>query len=45
MFYEGAFVAQMKKTLTLKNAREGFTSAVAGDMWNEDNFLFRKGIL
>ncbi|MBS1961821.1 MAG: tryptophan 7-halogenase [Bdellovibrionales bacterium] len=45
MFYEGAFVAQMKKTLTLKNAREGFTSAVAGDMWNEENFLFQKNVL
>ena len=45
MFYEGAFVTQMKKTLTLKNAREGFTSAVAGDMWNEENFLFQKNVL
>jgi flavin-dependent dehydrogenase len=45
LFYEGAFVAQMKKTLTLKNAREGFTSAVAGDMWNEENFLFQKNVL
>lgn len=45
MFYQGAFVAQMKKTLTLENARKGFTSAVAGDMWNEDNFLFQKNVL
>jgi flavin-dependent dehydrogenase len=45
MFYEGAFVTQMKKTLTLSNARMGFTSAVAGDMWNEDNFLFQKNVL
>ncbi len=45
MFYDGEFVKQMKKTLTLTNAREGFTSAVAGDMWNEDNFLFQKNVL
>jgi flavin-dependent dehydrogenase len=45
LFYQGAFVTQMKKTLTLKNACEGFTSAVAGDMWNENNFLFQKNVL
>ena len=45
LFYEGGFVDQMKKTLTLKNAREGFISAVAGDMWNDQNFLFEKGVL
>ena len=45
MFYEGDFVNQMKKTATLKNVREGFTSAVAGDMWNDENFLFEKKIL
>jgi len=25
--------------------RKGFTSAVAGDVWNEDNFLFQKNVL
>lgn len=45
MFYEGSFVAQMKKTLTRENVRKGFTSAVAGDVWNENNFLFEKNIL
>jgi flavin-dependent dehydrogenase len=45
MFYQGGFVGQMKKTNTLKHTRQGFTSAVAGDMWNENNFLFQKGIL
>ena len=45
MFYEGTFVQQMKKTLTRDLVRQGFTSAVAGDMWNEENFLFQKGIL
>lgn len=46
LFYNGgSFVEQMKKTLTLPATRRGFTSAVAGDMWNDRNFLFEKGIL
>ena len=42
---DGNFVEQMKKTLVRENMRKGFTSAVAGDVWNEDNFLFSKGVL
>lgn len=45
LFYEGHFVEQMKKTLIRENMRKGFTSAVAGDVWNENNFLFSKNIL
>lgn len=45
MFYQGTFVADMKKTLERENMRKGFTSAVAGDVWNEDNFLFSKSVL
>jgi hypothetical protein len=45
LFYEGNFVGQMKKVLERENLRKGFTSAVAGDVWNEQNFLFQKGIL
>lgn len=45
LFYEGSFVRQMKRTLERDNMRAGFTSAVAGDMWNEENFLFQKGVL
>ncbi len=45
LFYEGHFVEHMKKTLTLENMRKGFTSALAGDVWNESNFLFNKNIL
>jgi flavin-dependent dehydrogenase len=45
MFYEGHFVEQMKKTLVRENLRKGFTSAVAGDVWNEENFLFQKNVL
>jgi flavin-dependent dehydrogenase len=45
LFYEGHFVEQMKKTLQRENMRKGFTSAVAGDVWNEDNFLFQKNVL
>lgn len=45
LFYEGHFVEQMKKTLVRENMRKGFTSAVAGDVWNDGNFLFSKNIL
>lgn len=45
LFYQGHFVEQMKKTLVRENMRKGFTSAVAGDVWNEDNFLFQKNVL
>ncbi len=45
LFYNGNFVTQMKQTLERKNMREGFTSAVAGDVWNDRNFLFEKGVL
>ncbi|MCC6137348.1 MAG: tryptophan 7-halogenase [Bdellovibrionaceae bacterium] len=45
LFYTGNFVKQMKQTLERKNMREGFTSAVAGDVWNDKNFLFEKGVL
>jgi flavin-dependent dehydrogenase len=45
MFYEGSFVSQMKKTLVRENLRKGFTSAVAGDVWNENNYLFEKNVL
>ncbi len=45
LFYEGRFVAQMKKTLQRPNMHQGFISAVAGDVWNEENFLFSKGAL
>jgi flavin-dependent dehydrogenase len=45
LFYDGNFVAQMKKTLTRENMRKGFTSVVAGDAWNDENFLFQKNVL
>jgi flavin-dependent dehydrogenase len=45
LFYSNNFVTQMKKTLTLENTRKAFTSAVAGDMWNEENFIFKRGVL
>lgn len=45
LFYQGSFVTQMKKTLDRTKMRQGFTSVVAGDVWNEDNFLFSKNIL
>jgi flavin-dependent dehydrogenase len=45
LFYADNFVSGMKKTLTLENTRKAFTSAVAGDMWNDENFIFQRGIL
>ena len=45
LFYQGQFVSQMKKTLMRENMNKGFINAVAGDVWNEDNFLFTKGTL
>lgn len=45
LFYEGSFVEQMKKTLQRDMMRAGFTSAVAGDVWDDNNFLFEKGVL
>lgn len=45
LFYDNNFVRQMKKTFQLKNMRAGFTSIVAGDAWNDDNFIFRTGAL
>ncbi len=45
LFYKTNFVESMKKTITLTNMREAFTSAVAGDMWNDENFLFKMKVL
>jgi flavin-dependent dehydrogenase len=45
MFYEGDFIEQMKKTDHLNHTRRAFTSVVAGDVWNEENFLFTKNVL
>lgn len=45
LFYDDHFVQRMTKTLTLNRMRKAFTSVVAGDMWNEENFLFERGVL
>jgi flavin-dependent dehydrogenase len=45
LFYGGQFVPQMKRTLVRDNLRRGFTSAVAGDVWDDSNFLFQKNVL
>jgi flavin-dependent dehydrogenase len=45
LFYNSNFVENMRKTLTRENFRQGFTSAVAGDMWNDDNFIFKMKVL
>lgn len=45
MFYKDNFVDLMRKTDARQNIRQGFTSAVAGDMWNDNNPLFEKNVL
>jgi flavin-dependent dehydrogenase len=45
LYYTGNFVRDMKTTLQRENMRKGFTSAVAGDVWDDNNFLFQKGVL
>jgi flavin-dependent dehydrogenase len=45
MFYTTNFVAAMKKTISRPNAYAAFTSAIAGDMWNEENVVFKMNSL
>jgi len=45
MFYTTNFVAAMKKTISRPNTYAAFTSAIAGDMWNEDNIVFKMNAL
>ncbi len=45
LFYDTDFVKDTKKILSLKLSRDAFTSAVAGDVWNDDNVIFRMGNL
>jgi flavin-dependent dehydrogenase len=44
-FYDTEFVQDMKKTQTLPNALGAFTAIVAGDVWNDDNPVFKMGAL
>jgi flavin-dependent dehydrogenase len=45
LFYEGHFVAKMNKMANREFMLKGFTSALAGDVWNEENYLFQKKVL
>jgi flavin-dependent dehydrogenase len=45
LFYNSNFVASMKKTLLRPHVLAAFTSAVAGDMWNEENVIFKTNVL
>lgn len=45
MFYTTEYVAQMKKAMQRKEICKAFTSAVGGDMWNDENPLFQLGVL
>ena len=45
LFYNTNFVASMKKTISRPNTYAAFTSAIAGDMWNEENIVFKMNSL
>ena len=45
MFYNINFIETMKKTIARPNAYAAFTSAIAGDMWNEENIVFKMNSL
>ncbi len=45
LFYKTAFYKDMSKTLKMDVIYKSFTSAISGDMWNNNNCLFRLGIL
>ena len=45
LFYQGHFVSKINKMANREHTLRGFTNALAGDVWNEDNFLFQKKIL
>jgi flavin-dependent dehydrogenase len=45
MFYNINFIEIMKKTIARPNAYAAFTSAIAGDMWNEENIVFKMNSL
>ena len=45
MFYDGKFLDQMLKVLDRPHLYRWFTAVVAGDVWDEENPLFQKGVL
>jgi flavin-dependent dehydrogenase len=45
MFYNSNFVGAMKKTIMRPGTYAAFTSAIAGDMWNEENIVFKMNSL
>ncbi|MBC7691972.1 MAG: hypothetical protein H7222_09390 [Methylotenera sp.] len=45
LFYRTNFVEGMKKTLQRENMRQAFTSAVAGDVWDDENIIFKMKVL
>lgn len=45
LFYKTAFIDHMKKIIQTDFLYRSFTSVFGGDMWNDDNCLFRLGIL
>lgn len=45
IFYDPTFISHMKKTLQRERVRQSFTELVAGGAWEDDNDLFRMGVV
>lgn len=45
LFYDQNFVSQMKRAMPKPVVGRSFTSAVAGDVWNDENPIFVQGVL
>jgi flavin-dependent dehydrogenase len=41
MFYDTDFVGAMERAMALPHMKEAFTGIVAGDVWNENNAVFK----
>ncbi len=43
MFYDTDFVASMERSMDRQNLKQAFTAIVAGDVWNDENVVFKMG--
>ena len=45
IFYDNNFLPNIKKTLERKHMRHSFTDLIAGGAWEDNNVLFRMGVI
>ncbi len=45
LFYKTSFLKHMSRVIKTEAVYKSFTSAIGGDMWNDQNLLFRMGVL